>query len=170
MREKEKNKNFSNPEYVGEERQGERGVEYFVRRYSECEWTQVSEEVFDFLRTDYWAFQKKLYRDYKRNYFMDTPISKNDGNNYSVLKVLEAVYPQMSSLSAEDEFCKENLFSNLHTFVEKLGQEWLDLFYALFILRIPASDYAKQIGQPASTVRSKKACLKKEIKNFLKNF
>lgn len=165
-----KPKTFNNPEYTGVEiRIGRDESKFYVCLCSTNELVQVSEEVFDFLRSDSQTFRKKENRYYQRCYSVDAAITSSKGNNYSSSHWLEANYSQMLCPSAEEVFYEENRASALRSFIKELGDGWLDLYNALFILEIPASEYAKQIGLPASTVRSRKAHLKKEIRNFLKN-
>lgn len=163
-------KNFCNREYRGQVVSCKDGVvEFWIAAFKSSQWIQVSEVVYKLLTNDPERMRKSDSRYYQRTHSVDV-VYEGTVENYSAQDYLESVYPQMTTPSAEDAFYKENICLALRSFVENMGDEWLDLFDAIFIAEIPASDYAKQIGKPASTVRSRKNRLRQKLQKFVENF
>ncbi|HJC42509.1 MAG TPA: hypothetical protein H9756_02345 [Candidatus Mediterraneibacter gallistercoris] len=161
-------KNFCNQEYRGKIVLSQEGTITYWISCSDChDWICVGEDIYALLAHDPERMMKSNSRYYQRTRSVDA-VYEGTVENHSALNFMESLYPQMSSISAEDTFNKKCFLSNLRAYILDLGNDWLDLFDAIFILEIPTSDYAEQIGKPASTVRSRKARLLREIKKFLR--
>ena len=163
--------NLNNSQYRGRTivtEGGQKRYEVYIR--SQKDWIEVTAEVFDRLAKDIDREMMSNWRYHKRSVSIDQSYYRGEGEEASALTVLEGNFPQLSSRSAESDFLESDPISQIRLFIRKeYGVEMLELFEAVFVLRIPAEAYAQQIGKPASTVRSRKAKLIRELKKN-KNF
>lgn len=159
-------KYFYNEDYRGKvEVCADGKLKFLISPQQHDSWVEVSEDVYCLLAADPERVRKSNRRFHQRTYSTDQEYFNTEGTS-TALEMLEAHYPQMASVSAEDAFYIEGIHAAVYAYTEKMGNEWADLYSALFVAEIPASEYAKQLGVPASTIRSRKARLAKEIKKF----
>ena len=162
---------FVNPYYRGEKFVTDNGQEkckVYIR--SQRKWVEVSAEVYKLLCTEIDREEKSTERYYEDLVCLDQTYHRGNGEEVSALNIFEGSSPELIARSAEEVFLEADLISQIRSFIgSNYGLEMLELFEAVFVRRVSVEDYAQQIGKPASTVRSRKAKLIRELKKN-KNF